>query len=245
MRACAVVLVGCASPAPPVATVPASPSPTVREIERAKPPFELDTSIKTVWGYDPNRPDYKPYIPEEPVPWSEREHVASPVPKARKAGGRRAPCFANRDVLVASEVLADLAAYVVYMGDPDVKPPPPGRYGTCTVKDGKLRDARGRLVAEIGCGLSAYVPGIIDDLGFEVGASGREIAKEREVGAANVLCVQYDEHITWCWFLRDDGEEHGRYGFATKIDDAIRGDEARKLFDTGTITALMYQGSCH
>src|SRR5690606_11934973 len=107
-----------------------------------------------------------PPPPEPPprVPAHEREHVAIAVPRAR-VPGRRAPCFAQRDVLVGAEVWRDLAPYAVRMWS---EKPPSGRYGTCTIADGQLRDARGTLLAELHCGITVYVPGIIDHLGFEI-----------------------------------------------------------------------------
>jgi hypothetical protein len=244
------LLVACSAPAAPRVTVPApAAAPEPDPAPRAQAPHPLDTSIATIWGYDPNKPEYKPYVAPAP---EEREHTASPAPRPRKQGPKRAPCFANRDVLVASEVFKDLERYTVYMGDAgDTTYPPPARYGTCTIKDGKVTDARGTLVAEIHCGLTVYATGIIDDLGFEIGALGSDVAKAREEPNGEVFCWDDGDGHARCWFQNESGDETVHYGFGTKIDTRagengpLRGADARLLFETFTVSRFTQRIYCH
>jgi len=250
MRLCAVLLVaacgGPRSPAPARVPPPPArpPAPPITEPQPA-PHIELDTSFATVWGYDPNRPaGWSPL-----TPWSkpERERVASEVPRARRPG-RRAPCFAKRDVLVATEVATDLAAYAQYMGDDD-KPPPKSRYGTCTIDEHQLRDASGKLVAELGCGITVYVPGIIDSLGFEVGDPGREVAAAHDAldPSRKLICVAEETTHTRCWYTSGDGQEHASHTFAVPHtgDEPLQGSAARAVFDAHPIARFVESNSCH
>ncbi len=205
--------------------------------------FVLDTSVRTVWGVDPNAPLLEPEPEPEPELKPEYEHVPIAAPRAR-VPGRRAPCFPHRDVLVASEVFRDLVAYALYMGA-DTDPPPKRRYGTCTVEAGKLTDARGTLIAEIHCGLTVHVRGVIDDLGFEVGASGKDIAAER---AGDVICFGYESSAE-CYIRRDESDEPPasyRIAVAVTTDDgALTGKSARSTLEANNISAFTARMYCH
>lgn len=243
MRACALLLLaGCSAPAPLVRpAAPTPPLPTVAPAGSPEPAITLDTSIETIWGVDPHAPLRDP--DPEPAPAPEPERVAIAAPRARIAG-RRAPCFAHRDVLVASEVFQDLVAYSLYMGA-DTKPPPKRRYGTCTVEAGKLTDARGTLIAEIHCGLTVHVRGVIDDLGFEVGASGKDIAAER---VGEVMCFGYESSAE-CYVRRDESDEPAasyRIAVVVTTDDGVlTGKDARGALEANRIVSFTERMYCH
>ncbi len=247
MRASALFLAACAAPSPsPVAAVSA-PRP-VPAAAPALPAPVLDTSIATTWGFDPDRREGpSPFAPKLEEP--EREHIASAVPRARLPG-RRAPCFPKRDVLVAAEAYRDLAGYLVSIGDNGEELSPRGRYGTCTVADAKVRDARGTLVGELGCGFVAYVPGIIDELGFEVGAKGSDVANALP-SDGEPLCMANGTTQSRCWFKTSGDDDHPylEYYFAatfTSDDGVLRGKAARKLFDSHQVVAFAVNaGDCH
>lgn len=212
----------------------------------AQPPVEdqprldtraiVDTSIATVWAAPP-----PPTEPPPRVPAHEREHVAIAVPRAR-IPGRRAPCFAHRDVLVGAEVWRDLQPYAISMSS---ETPPSGRYGTCTIADGQLRDARGTLIAELHCGITVYVRGIIDHLGYEIGARGADIAAE--YATAPTICWADGDKHTRCWF--ETGEETSHYTFAgtpaMPEHGPLRDPDARGFVTSRTVARFTVRMSCH
>jgi hypothetical protein len=229
-------------PAPP--RLPAHDEADVAPL-RIDPARIVDTSIGAIWHREaiPEPPPPRAPVVEEPEP----DVVARAMPRARTPG-RRAPCFAHRDVLVASEIWRDLQAFSLSMSS---DPPPSGRYGTCTIANGELRDVRGTLIAELHCGVTAHVPGIIDERGFEVGASTTEIAAEFPTGDA--ICRGEVEGRARCWFFsRDDNSgssewTQSHYTIAAPIagDEPLRGDVARAHFKARTVVALTARMSCH
>ncbi len=246
-RLALVCLTACGAP-PVIAVVERAPSPVVATAGAPDAAIEIvDTSIAAIWDREtPHEPHVQaplgPAIVETPEP----ERVALPVARARRPG-RRAPCFAHRDVLVGSEVWRDLAQFAISMSS---EAPPSGRYGTCTIKDGQLRDAAGALLAELHCGITIYVPGIIDERGFEVGDSTTEIATE--FPAEEAICWPDEQSHARCWFFtRDDsdGDEWSRshYGVDAPIagDNPLRDDAARALFAARKLSRLTVRMSCH
>ncbi len=152
-------------------------------------------------------------------------------------------------MLVASEVYRDLEAHAVAFGDEDAAPPA-ARYGTCTIHKGQLTDARGRLVAELTCGLTVYVPGIIDNLGFEIGAHGNDVAAEHHDG--DVMCWDEGNGHARCWFQTDDGAEAAaHYSFKASIDTRagetgpLKGRDARTLFESRDVAYFTQRMWCH
>jgi hypothetical protein len=217
----------------------------------------IDTSIDHVWAAASPAAE-----PPPPPPRDELDDTVVAVPRARKPG-RRAPCFANRDVLVGSEIWRDLHAYAIGMS---ADKPPSGTYGTCTIADGKLRDARGTLLAELHCGISVYVPGIIDHLGFEIGARGADIAAAHDESLRiadatyipprvrthppDTMCWADDTNQTRCWIEGEGGDSAGsHYNFAatTKMPDLgpLRGAPARHFFESHAVRSLTVRITCH
>ena len=250
-----VLLLACACGTAPPAAPPAPPAkPRVAAAVEAPPVHvELDTSIATVWGYDPNRREsttnhYAP--PPQPTPTYDRVVEPGPVARAR-VPGRRAPCFAKRDVLVAGEIANDLEQYQLFVAEEEqhlIKPPT--RYGTCRAHKGELRDARGKVIATFSCGVGIYVTGIIDDLGFEVGAAGKDVAAAHLEGEP--ICIADDAKHTRCAFGTANGEESNWYSFpvslptdADGLAEPVRGDAARKVFDDNKVARIYWRGSCH
>ena len=251
----------------PRAAIPPAPAATlaVPKIEAAG---IVDTSIATLWAapapqaqpQPQQQPRSEPPPHPGPPPRAEIEHVPRPHPRARVAG-RRAPCFPQRDVLVGDEIWRDLSQYAVGMSSDK---PPSTRYGTCTIADGQLRDATGALLAELHCGISVYAPGIIDHLGFEVGARGADVAaahvdEARELGdhydpprrlAADAMCWAEGDKHTRCWFARgDDNEAGSHYVFAATTPmperGPLTGPHARTFFTSHTIERFTVRITCH
>lgn len=235
------VAYGCGAPIAAGVKPPAEPPHEAPRRRAEDPPrvdlwAVVDTSIATVWAPPP-----APTRPAPPAPAAEREHVAIAMPRAR-IPGQRAPCFAGRDVLVGAEVWRDLVPYANLMSS---EPPPSGRYGTCSIADGQLRDAHGTLVAEIHCGITVYAPGVIDHLGFEIGASGAEVAAEYPT-APTICRADGDDH-TRCWF--DTGEETSHYTFAgtpaLPSDGLLRDPDARGFATSRRVARFTVRMSCH
>ena len=269
LGAIASAMLACAAPAAtvaPSATVTPSEHTTRSKTTAASPPPAtaspplatsaiVDTSIATLWAA-PSPPPEPPPTP----PRGERDHLAISVPRAR-VPGRRAPCFAHRDVLVGDEIWRDLSQYAIGMSSDQ---PPSTRYGTCTIADGQLRDANGALLAELHCGISVYAPGIIDHLGFEVGARGTDVAaahvaEYREAEAqydpprrltADAMCWAEGDKHTRCWIDRGDGNEPGsHYVFAATTPmperGPLKGAHARTFFASHTVARFTVRITCH
>src|SRR5262245_22054906 len=96
-----------------------------------------------------------------------------------------APCLTDRRTLPGAVMYNDLGRYAKMFDEH----PPSGRYGSCTVANGQVRDADGTLVAELTCGITAHVRGITDHLGFEVGARGVDVAAAYPNAKLRILCV--------------------------------------------------------
>ncbi|HEY5923808.1 MAG TPA: hypothetical protein VIV11_19135, partial [Kofleriaceae bacterium] len=236
-----VLLLAVAACGPHPAPTPASPVELAVKLQR-DPEREVDpvldikagmaSSIADVWTA--HEPRVQPPLVDagEPV---EHDRVAIAVPRAR-VPGRRAPCFANRDVLVGSEVWSDLDHYAIGMSSEE---PASGTYGTCTIKNGQLRDAHGTLVAEIHCGITVYVPGILDHLGFEIGARGSDIAAEHATQDAICWHDFRDDDVakhTRCSF--SDGSHYSVAGVAAAMPEhgPLRGAAARGFFTSRTVS---------
>ncbi len=157
-----------------------------------------------------------------------------------------APCFADRKTLVASAVHRDLHLHAVFVGTPEA--PPPERYGTCTVGAGTVRDDSGTLVADLSCGITVHVKGIVDHLGFEVGAPGRDIAKAYPNEEA--VCREDWGGFVRCWFQPDDGLPPAHYIFKGTLRDATlqhpaRGKRARTFVRTHRVRRVVQRMHCH
>jgi hypothetical protein len=236
---------GASAPRTQPAPAPVEPAPVEpAHVEQPRMPSSqiVDTSIAGVWA--PTEPHVQAPLSPAPTEPAEEERVAIAMPRPRLPG-RRAPCFANRDVLVGAEIWHDLTQYAVGMSSDD---PPRGTYGTCTIEHGQLRDARGTLLAELHCGITVYAPGIIDDLGFEIGARGSAIAAEYPTH--DMLCWGDDDTHTRCWFQTGDGEEPGSHyivaGVLDKDDrEPVRGAAARGFFTSRTVSHFTVRITCH
>jgi hypothetical protein len=214
----------------------------------------IDTSIAHIWAAPPPPPELPPHPDRD-----ELDDAVPPVPRAREPG-RRAPCFANRDVLVGSEIWRDLYPYAISMSSDK---PPSGRYGSCTIADGQLRDAKGTLLAELHCGISVYVPGIIDHLGFEIGAHGDAIAAAHDEWLAaadatyepprlrahppDAMCWGEDAKQTRCWIGGSDAGSHYIFAATTAMPDRgpLRGPSARRFFESHAVQSFTVRITCH
>jgi hypothetical protein len=178
-------------------------------------------------------------VPDPPEP------VAQPLPRAR-VPGRRAPCFSDRDVLIGFQVWQDVERYAIGMSADE---PEQGRYGTCAVSNGELRDANGTVLAHINCGLTVYTRGIIDEHGFEIGASGADIAAAH--GNQDIICWPDGDTHTRCWISDDEHDDVGSHYVvagspAMSLDTGVfRGAAARDFFTARNITHFMVRMNCH
>ena len=256
MKRVLLLAIAACGPPPAAPSLPAALPATKSQPREESVPLDtaagITTSIAGVWAaHEPHvQAPLGPSILDgsEPV---EHERVAIAVPRAR-VPGRRAPCFANRDVLVGSEVWRDVGAYAIGMSSDE---PPSGTYGTCTIKNGQLRDANGTLLAEIHCGITVYTPGIVDHLGFEIGARGADIAAEH--ATQDTMCwhdFTDDDGVakhTRCWFFANEGEEAGSHysvaGLAAAMPEQgpLRGAAARGFFTSRTVSHFTVRMSCH
>ena len=244
MRLCVLLLVAC-GPSTAARTAPPQPQP----VRSAQPSPAIDTQA-LVDRSDPwarHEPHVQaPLGPPLAVSEPESERVAEPAPKPRKPG-RRAPCFANRDVLVGSEIHRDLRRYAIGMSS---EQPPSGTYGTCTIKDGQLRDAKGTLLAELHCGVTVYAPGIIDPYGFEIGVHGRDVLPVQPAGDA--MCWGDADNHSRCWLQPPEGAETAaHYSFAAKLPVApdhqgpFKGDGAKRFFESHVVSHFTVRVWCH
>lgn len=137
--------------------------------------------------------------------------VAEPEPAVAVPVAGGAPCFPGPP-LVATTVHQQLERFSASIGNWDGRAPlPRGRFGDCRVVDGKVIDAAGDVVAELGCGIGVWQPGIVDDLGLQIGAAGADILAREPNAAARLVCMIGAR--TDCWFRDpdDNGEPRATY----------------------------------
>src|SRR5262245_24793882 len=122
--------------------------------------------------------------------------VALPDASPTTSGG--APCQPQRDVLIATEVYKQLESMIPIMGEETKSKR--GTFGTCSVVDGKILTADNKLVGELGCGLRILVPGIRDDLGLELGATGADVLAKKKQPVPTLRCLPNGPDQARCMF---------------------------------------------
>jgi hypothetical protein len=171
--------------------------------------------------------------------------AASPAPVARPMV--RAPCFPDRPILVASHVFRDLEEYALEFGQ--VRPGHQhGRYGECTVDDGRVRTPGGVEVAELHCGIQVKAPGLVDHLGLQIGATAEEVLAGHPRAAERILCAEDGPGRTRCWFEEvDDLPDLTHYIVDGVIggDNVSRGAPALAFFRTRRIVEMQVRMYCH
>ncbi len=164
--------------------------------------------------------------------------------KATAAMDTDTPCFPGRPPLRIAEIFDELHQHRLSIGE--TRPArPPARFGECVVADGQVRDARGRLVAELPCGIVIKLPGWVDPFGIQVGASGQELLA-RHAGAGPVSCMPRGSQRASCWFQGQDGIPDLAYIVDAALDaDWLDGPAARDFLSARRVVELSYLPDCH
>jgi hypothetical protein len=183
---------------------------------------------------------------------SSSKPAASPEPApARPQPPGRVPCFNDRtEPLEATAMYEELQKYAMSWMMPEDEKPPPAPYGSCTVADGKITAADGTLVAELTCGVHILVPGIKDDLGFELGTGARgQDVLDRKPGHPPLTCWANGPTQTRCRFDRPDDEadtDSSSYVVDGSISaDALTGADAIAFFAPRELVELDVSIWCH
>ena len=172
----------------------------------------------------------------------------SPPPPPPQAPSGGAPCFAAKAELRAGDIYKELEQYSAawYLGDED-KFPPPKQWGTCTVARGQIHDASGALVAELTCGLRVMSPRIVDQLGIEIGARGKDVLA-RSPNAPPLQCVSNGDGHARCRFARPEGAETDGNSYVVRGEldgDILTGDAANAFFADREIVEMLVSVWCH
>ncbi|HEU0036000.1 MAG TPA: hypothetical protein VFQ53_35555 [Kofleriaceae bacterium] len=173
---------------------------------------------------------------------------AWPAAAAAHKPKRSTPCFPERTSLSASAMFKTLEKFAWSLYDTGDAPPPKGSYGTCTVEKNVVRDASGKTVAELGCGVRIVVPGIHNDLGIEVGARGRDVLASPKRPKTPLVCRGNGEGQTWCRFdrLPDTDTDLDGYVLAGELgEEVLTGKRALAWFRDHRIVEIHTSVWCH
>lgn len=157
-----------------------------------------------------------------------------------------APCFPDREVLIATEVYKALQNYLPRLDEGEVTPS--GTFGTCTVSDGAIRTADGVLVGELGCGLRILVPKIKDELGLELGALGADVLARKAVPVPALRCLPNGPDQVRCTFERGEDDQNDATAYVvagTLVDTGLIGEPATRFFATRRIVEIDHSAWCH
>lgn len=150
---------------------------------------------------------------------------------------------------MANELYKQLEAYSwsVYLG-PDEAPPPPTTFGTCTVNRNIVRAADGTIVAELGCGVRVLAPGIVDDLGLQLGARGQDVLDRKPKPVQPLVCTANGPDQVRCRFERepDRDTDSSWYVLAGHLgEDVLTGEAAARWFGPARIVEIEVSVWCH
>lgn len=171
---------------------------------------------------------------------------AAPEPDAATGPGG-APCF-DGPPLVASTVYRDLERYSSSPDFWDGRSPMPRRqYGSCTVEEAVIRRADGREVAQLTCGIRVQEPGLLDHLGLQVGAPGRQVIERSPKAADRLVCVAAgDRGHCWVRPQYDAGEPVARYTvLGAPESELLEGAAAVDYFAPRAIESFRMTIYCH
>jgi len=160
------------------------------------------------------------------------------------------PCFANKPPIVATEMWKTLEKYSqsLYLGE-DEPPPSPTTYGTCKVERNRVTTPSGTLVAELGCSVRVLVPGIVDELGLQLGrVRGQDVLDRSPQPPRSLTCMNNGPDQARCQFARPDGGETDPtdYRVAGSIaEDVLTGDAATKFFASRPLVEIGVSIWCH
>ncbi|MEO7097108.1 MAG: hypothetical protein ABI175_27860 [Polyangiales bacterium] len=158
------------------------------------------------------------------------------------------PCFPGPP-LVATEMFKTLEKYAwsLYLG-PDEAAPPPTTYGSCTVNRNIITSAAGRTVAELGCGVRVLSPGIVDELGLQLGARGQDVLDRKAKPVPALSCMANGPDQVRCMFERRDDKDTDETWYVvagTLSEDVLTGPAARRYFATRSIVEMEVSVWCH
>ncbi|MBK9030728.1 MAG: hypothetical protein IPL61_05210 [Myxococcales bacterium] len=175
--------------------------------------------------------------------------VAEAVPPA-PAPASVTPCFPDRPPLDAGDLLRQLEQHAWWWAQDEAELPPPEAFGTCTVHRGQIHSADGVVVAELGCGVQIFVPGIHDEVGIELGARGADVMARWTAPHGPMLCTGDGPDQARCGYERpEDGDtDLTRYVVAGALPpdvDALTGADAEVFFAPRRVVQIHYSGWCH
>lgn len=157
------------------------------------------------------------------------------------------PCFPDQPVLRASTIYKDLEKFSWSLYDTSSGPPERGTFGTCTVEGGRVSAADGTLVAEIGCGVHILAPRIVDDLGLQIGATGKDVLARKPRPQQPLSCFPNGPTQTRCQFDRPPNSDTDGTMYIVEgvLDEPITGAKARTYFAPRTIVEIHTSVWCH
>lgn len=170
------------------------------------------------------------------------------VTAAPAASGAVTPCVPGPP-LVALDMYKQLEKYAwsLYLSA-DEEAPAPTTFGSCTVNKNVVRAADGTVVAELGCGVRVLSPGIVDDLGLQLGARGQDVLDRKPKPVQPLVCTANGPDQVRCHFERaaDSDTDASWYVMAGRIgDDVLTGDAATRWFSTATVVEIEVSVWCH
>jgi hypothetical protein len=172
----------------------------------------------------------------------------SPAPVAPTQTTPTVPCFADRAVLTAREVYDANSQHALGFGSTDEVPTPASMYGTCRAEAGKITDAGGALVAEIGCGVRIVRRGITDELGLQIGVRGADVIAAKPKPHTALQCFANGPTQTWCRFERAEDEDTDGTSYVvdgTITEETLTGNAAVAYFSPREVVEIHYSAWCH
>ena len=157
------------------------------------------------------------------------------------------PCFPDQSVLQASTIYKDLEKFSWSVYAPATQAPMKGTFGTCTVEGGRVSAVDGSMVAELGCGVRFVKPRIVDDLGLQIGATGKDVLDRKPRPQQPLDCFPNGLAQTRCQFGRPPNSDTDgtMYVVAGSLDEPITGATARTFFGPRTIVEIHTSVWCH
>lgn len=158
------------------------------------------------------------------------------------------PCFPGPP-LVAADMFKALEKYAwsLYLG-PDEPAPPPTTYGSCKVDRNRVTSADGKLVAELGCGVRVLSPGILDDLGLQLGAHGQDVLDRKPKPVRPMTCMANGPDQVRCMFERGEDEDTDASWYVVAgsfAGDVLTGPAASAYFAARPIVEIEVSVWCH
>lgn len=174
--------------------------------------------------------------------------AAGATSPAGPAAASDTPCISGSP-LAAKDLHARLEPYAwsLYLRD-DEPGPPPTTFGTCKVVRNKVSAADGTPVAELGCGVRILVPGIVDELGLQVGARGQDVLDRQPKPLRPMTCMANGADQVRCMFARGENEDTDAtwYVVAGSLsEDVLTGRAARSYFAARRVVEIEFSVWCH